>query len=220
MLIQTRVIGSPLGPGKTSIVFKETAFQAGTAEVLLAIDCDSVLVSLWVESISSGSLTVQAFTTVDDSGTKDVEIISFPVVTAPTVNLLLEKAALSMSLVKIRVTATGTCAFDIRAKGITAGEASVRIQGNTAWQTSKVTVTNTPAVLLASSLSDRNGLVIKNWSTTATVFLADSLAKLASNDSYPLAPRDAIAMDLAAGASVYAVADSPTADVRIAEGGG
>lgn len=124
-----------------------------------------------------------------------------------------------MQRFRVEVTYTGIVDYEIYIRAIEgAGESSSRILGANSWQVSKASATTSAGVLIAAALTDRSGVLIKNWSTTGTVYIAETLAK-ATTDAYPLGPKDAIAMDIAAGSEVYAIADS-TVDVRIVESGG
>jgi hypothetical protein len=182
------------------------------------IDSDSLLVSLWVNSVTAGALTVTV-TTLTDEG-KETQIISFPAVSAPTAELLLKKSAVSLQRFKVTATYTGGCDYEIYVRAIAgSGESSAKILGSDNWQVSQLTLGTTPQVLISSSLNDRNGVLIKNWSAAANVFIGESLAKADPLIGYPLAAKDALALDIAAGAEVYGVSDIAGADLRIVESG-
>jgi hypothetical protein len=158
--------------------------------------------------------------TLTDVG-KELLLFSFPTITAGTTNLLLKKAGVSMQRFRVEATYTGVCQYEVHVRAVEgAGESSVRILGAGEWRTSQATVTTTASLLIAAALTDRNGVVIKNWSSSNSLFLAETSAKATSALGYPLAPKDAIAMDIAAGAAIYAVAGTGTVDVRIGESGG
>lgn len=184
-----------------------------------SIKSDSILVSLWVDSVTSGTLSVSVYT-LTDAG-KETEVITFPDISSNTTELLLRKSAVSLQRFRVVANYTGVCEYEVYVRAIEgAGESSARILGATNWKVSQATVGTTAAVLIGAALSDRAGVVVKNWSVTQTIYLAETLAKATVGLGYPLAARDAIAMDIAAGAEVYAVADAAGADARIAESGG
>ncbi len=208
-----------INTGTQERLIAEATTAAGTTVREGSIRSDSVLVSLWVGSVTSGSLSVTVYTLTEEG--KEVDIITFPVVGAPTVELLLRKSAVSLQRFRVAATYTGVCNYEIYVRAIEgAGESSTRILGSTNWATDQVTVGTSPMLLIASSLLDRNGVVLKNWSVTQNVFVAESSAKLVASKGYPLAPRDGLALDIAAGAEVWAVADAAGADIRLAESGG
>lgn len=191
---------------------------AGTTTKDGSIDSDSLLVTLWVDSVTSGTLSLTVYTLTDEDKVKD--IINFPTVSAPSTELLLRKAAISLQRFRIVATYTGGCEYEVYVRAISSGgESSARILGSSNWRVSQVTVGVTPQVLIASSLEDRSGVLVKNWSATANVFIAESGASSTPGVGYPLAPKDALALDIAAGAAVYGVSDVPGADLRIVEAG-
>jgi hypothetical protein len=84
---------------------------------------------------------------------------------------------------------------------------------------SSVTVGVITGILIPAALTDRTGIVIKNWSQTQTIYLGASPGEASIAAGYPLAPKDGLALDIAAGVTIYAVADIAGADIRIAESG-
>lgn len=208
-----------LHPGTQDRFISETTAGAGSTIKEGSIQSDSLLATLWVDSVSSGNLTVSVYTLTDVG--KEVLLFSFPVVSAGTVNLLLKKAAISLQRFKIQATYTGVCQYEVYIRAVVgAGESSARILGNSNWRVSQVTVGTSPTILIASALTDRNGVVVKNWSATQTIYIGESASSADPLTGYPLAPRDGLALDIAAGAEVYAISDASGADVRIAESGG
>lgn len=207
-----------LSPGTQDRYIAETTTGAGSTVREGSIESDSLIATLWVDSVTSGDLSVH-INTLTDIG-KEITILTFPVVAAGTVNLLLKKAAISMQRFRIVASYSGICAYEIYVRAVTgAGEASARILGSENWRVSQVDVGIAPQILIPAALTDRNGVLVKNWSVTATIYLAETLVKASGAIGYPLAPRDALAMDIAAGAEVYAISDLDTADIRIAESG-
>lgn len=209
-------LAGPIAVGKTMTVFTTNATAAGSDSRDFSIESDSILVSLFVDSVG-GDLDVVVYT-MTESG-KELEIIRFPTISAPTVELLLKKAAAAMSRIRIEATYTDAATFEVRAKGITAGQTDVKISGAANFQVSQKTISTTAELLIPASLTDREGLVIKNFSGN-TLYIAETLAKAITGTAYPLSPGESLGMDLASGAELYAVADSGTIDVRIAEAGG
>jgi hypothetical protein len=120
-----------------------------------------------------------------------------------------------MSRFRVVATYTGICQYEVYIRAIN----GVPDSGVFGWEVSQADVTTTAGVLIPASLEDRAGLLIKNWSVTSTIFIAEILASATTAIGYPLGPKDAIAMDVAAGSAVYAVSDAGTADIRIVESG-
>jgi hypothetical protein len=108
----------------------------------------------------------------------------------------------------------------VKVRAVNSGTSDTKILGSDNMRVTQTTVGVTPIVLIASSLLDRTGLVIKNWSVTQTLYIGESAAKADAAIGYPLAPRDAIAMDVSAGSQVWAVSDAAGADARVIEAGG
>lgn len=208
-----------LHAGTQERLISEVTIGSGSTVREGSIASDSVLVTLWVNSVTSGDLQVTVYTLTDNG--KEKEIITFPTLAAPTTELLLRKSAISLQRFRVVATYSGICDYEIYVRAIEgAGESSSRITGATSWRVSQEDVTTSAAVLIAASLEDRQGVLVKNWSSSGTVFIAEQLASATISIGYPLAPKDALALDIAAGTAVYAVSDAGTVDIRIVEAGG
>lgn len=202
----------PVDLGRTIPVFRETLAAAGTLSKTVLLSSDSCLVSLWVGSITSGSITVTV-TTITDVG-KEFEVIAFPAITGPTANLLLKKASLAMSRVRVNVAATGPCSFEVDLKGISVGEASTKLIGSASATAVKYTATGTPAILIPSSLADRTAVQIQNNGPTGTLYLGFTLAEATLATGFPVPVGGQWVGDLASGQVIYAVTSGPSIDVR------
>lgn len=197
----------------------EAPSQAGSTSKDGSIRSDSLIASLWVNSITSGTLSV-TFYTMTDLG-KETELFHFPDLTAGTLNLLLKKSGVSLQRFRVQVEYTGQCDYEIYVRAVEGiGESSTKVLGSSNWRVSQANVSTAPSVLISASLDDRNGVVIKNWDDTGTIYIGETLAKADPSVGYPLAPKDALALDVAAGASIYAVGTEAVVDIRIAESGG
>jgi hypothetical protein len=191
---------------------------AGTKSIVFTSDSDALLFTLWVDSVSAGTFTVEIYTFTEDG--KEVLILSFPAITGPTTELLLRKTAVSLSNIRVEVTqSTGTASFEVRARGLTAGEASSKISGQTEWSVTQAAVSTVVSSLVPISLTDRNGLVLKNAGSN-TVWIGEVAATAVSAVGWPLSPGESLAMDLKAGQSVWASTSVGTSDMRIAQAGG
>lgn len=208
--------------GVQELVVAESRSAAGVTTREVVVQSDTILLTLWCSSIAVGSnLTVKAYSFTDDARLRKVELFSFPVLSAATTFLLQERAAITTARVLIEVTYTGAVEYEIYARAIGAGLSETKILGSTSLRMSQKDVgSGAPVVLLAASLQDRAGILVKNWSDTGTVYLGGTTGEATTAAGYPLAPKDALAVDLAAGQAVYAIASTGTVDVRIVEAGG
>lgn len=204
-------------PGVQDLVIQETTIGAGTTSKTGIIQSDALIATLWASTIS-GTLTVTLYTLTDTG--REVELFSFPVVSAPSTTLLLRKSGVSMQQFRVKAVYTGVCSYEIYVRAVnTAGESSVRVIGDDTMSTSAATCTTTPAVLLAATLTDRNSLVLKNWNDDGIVYISEDISKL-PDDAWPLSPGEALTIDVRAGVTLYAQASAGTLDVRIIEAGG
>jgi hypothetical protein len=216
--IRTAHTGSPLAIGKTITVIDATATVAAVHESLFSIDADSVLISLFVTAVS-GDLDVVVYTLTEEG--KEVDVISFPTISSPTTNLLLKKAAIVMSRIRVVATYTAACTFEVRARGISAGETSVRILGANEFEVSKASPTTVASVVIPAVLSDRNGVLLYNYSAASIVFVGETALKATdAGGGYPIVPGGTLSLDIISGASVYASTDAGTGDLRIIQAGG
>lgn len=199
-------------------MISEAPTMAGGTSKDGSIRSDSLVATLWVNS-TAGTLTVTVYTLTDEG--KEVELFHFPDIVAGSTNLLLKKSGVSLQRFRIQANYTGACDYEIYVRAVQGlGESSTRILGASDWRVSQQNVGTTPVILIGASLEDRNGVLVKNWDDTGTLYISESLLTATAGTGYPLAPKDALALDIAAGASVYAVGDEPVVDVRITESGG
>lgn len=204
--------------GTQELMIRETSVQAGSKSKEGVIQSDSLLCTLWVDQITSGQLDVSVYTMTDNG--KEVLLFSFPTLTAPTTNILLKKAGVSMQRFRIQATYTGQVQYEVYVRAVEgAGESSVRILGSNNLQTSAATVTTTPAILIPANLTDRAGITIRNYSGSGTLFISEDQTKLTSQ-AWPVPPGEGWSLDIAAGVTIYAVSSSGSLDVRIAQAGG
>lgn len=209
---------TPLPPGKVLPLLRQDVAEAGSWQITFQLDADTVLFSLWLGELQSGTFDVSVFTATKPDSGEETLIASFPQLTVASTDLLLRKAATALSTVIVRITATGPATFDIRAKGLGTGDASVRIEGAAVWSVGQVTVGTTPQIVVPASLADRSGLVIKNFSTNF-LYVAELAAKATTALGYPLGAGESLAFDLQAGQEIWGVANTGTVDVRSAQAG-
>lgn len=197
-------------------ILTETTLGPGVSYRDFIVQSDAVLATLSVDAVV-GTLDVSVYGFVAD---EEVLVFSFPTISAP-VDLILKRSGPTVSNLRVRTTYTdpGTT-YKVQCRAINSGSSDVKILGASGFSVSQQTVGTVPFLLIPSALVDRSGLVLKNWSGTQTVYIAESMAKATSAVGYPLAPKDALAVDITAGAEVWAVSDAAGADIRIGEAGG
>jgi hypothetical protein len=81
-----------------------------------SVHSDSVLATLWVNSISSGSLTVSVYT-LTDSG-KEILLFEFPILTAASTNLIMKKSGVSLQRFRVEATYSGVCSYEVYVRSI------------------------------------------------------------------------------------------------------
>lgn len=214
-------LSTPLDLGKEIQVASTTVAAATSETYELSIDAEAVLISLFVNT-TAGDVDVSVLT--EGATGHDIEVISFPTVSAPTTELLLRKSASVLRKIRVVVTTSDSATFEIRARGVSAGAASVTIEGSSNWQVTRSSVTASAAVLIAASLQDRRGILVENISdvsgSAGLIWVAETLAKATAGDGHPIRSGGNIAVDLQGGAELYAVSDGGTVAVSIIEAGG
>lgn len=204
--------------GTQERLITETTVGAGVTTQQGSITSDSLLATLWVNSITSGTLDISIYTLTDNG--KQVLLFSFPTITSGSTDLLLKKSGISLQRFSVVVTYTGICSYEMYVRAIEgAGESSTQIVGAANLVVSQTVVGTSATILIPSSLTDRAGLVVRNWSGTGTLYVGESLVKADPSIGYPIAPKEQLGLDVAAGAVIYAISDSGNLDIRIAEAG-
>lgn len=206
-----------LEPGTQIQLIKETTVAAGTTSKITSMMTDTVLATLWCSAIT-GTLTVNIYNMTDTG--KEVLALSFPIVASPSTVLLLKRAPVTTSNIRVECIYTGVVTYEVYIRAINAGLVETRIVGAGNAEASQIDVTNVVTLIIPPSTSDRSGLVLKNWDTTATIYIGMTALQATPATGYPLAPKDALAVDLSAGQGIYAVADEPIADLRVLSAGG
>lgn len=212
---------SPLNPGTQRLVDAAAPPAAGSKSIFLSNEADTLLLTVYAAAVT-GTLDISAYNITrlaDGTYRRSDTAILFPQLTAATTSMLLRRAAITTEQVEVVVTYSAACAYEIYARAIMAGIADTRILGASNLRTSAVVVPTAPTILIPASLSDRSGFLVKNWSTSGDLYVGESALAVTGTAGYPLAPRDALAIDLAAGQAIYGRAAAGTIDVRIAESG-
>lgn len=209
-----------INPGRAEQVVRETTTGPGTTVRDGSLLADSLMISVWVPSITSGDLTITVYNLTDFGD--EVELMVFPTVSGPTTDIYLKKLKLSSPNYRVKAVYTGTCTYEIQAKAVTgSGETTVTMTGNSSWTVGQATIDNTVQLLIPAALNDRRGIIIKNYSTGGqVVFVGESMTSATPTTGWPIPPNESFAVDLASGAEVYIVSTAAGADIRYAQAGG
>jgi hypothetical protein len=209
-----------INPGRAEQVVRETTTGPGTAVRDGSILADSLMISVAIPFITTGSLTITVYN-LTDSG-DEVELITFPAISGPTTNVYLRKLKLSAPNYRVKAVYTGICSYEVQAKAVTGpGEVSVSMTGSAGWSVGQTLISTSPQILIPAAIIDRRGFIIRNNSTSGqVVYIAESSLAATAGTGFPIPPGETFAVDVASGAEVYAVSSAAGADVRYAQAGG
>jgi hypothetical protein len=101
--------------GKTLVLFDGT-LPAGTTEIPFTLDADSLLVSVFVRSIS-GTVDISVDTRTYPN--EDLNVITFTTISGPSSDLVFQTAAKTLANHVVKVVNSGTVNVQIVAKGLT-----------------------------------------------------------------------------------------------------
>jgi len=209
--------------GTEEKIADRTEPAAGSHSVVLSTHSDTILITLFMSSITSGTFDLKIYAREDEdleTDAKESLLFQFPQLTAATTDILLRRASITTSKIRVEATFTDACSYEIWARGINSGLVDTKIVGAGTLKMSQTTIGTTAAVILAASLLDRAGIVIKNNNTSGILYLGATAGEATTGDGFPIDPGGTFSVDLSAGQEVYGVADSGTIDVRISEAGG
>lgn len=209
-----------INPGRSEQIVNETTAGAGSTTRDGSILADSLMISIWVPSVVSGTLQVTVYN-LTDSGA-EVELMSFPVLTGPTTDIYLRKLKLSSPNFRVRATYTGICTYEVQAKAITGpGETSISLLGSSSWSVGQALIGTSPQILIPAAIQDRRGFIIRNFSTSGqVVYVAENSTNATPSVGFPIPAGEVFTLDIASGAVVYIVSSASGADVRYAQAGG
>lgn len=207
-----------LKTGLQEVVLRLSPAAAGTTTQDISVQSDAALFLLWVDSIV-GTLTIDIYGILDNSN-KEVLLLSFPIVSAATTEILQKRTGTVPTRLRIKATYTGPCSFDLSARAVSTGSSDTKILGGATLKVSRKTVNNVASLLVPASLVDRSAIAIKNWSSSGTIYIGETVAKANQNSGWPIGPKDALGLDIQAGVELYATAVDGPCDIRIIESGG
>lgn len=220
MVTNTSVVGN-LNVGAEKQALDVSSLIAGQWNSDFSIQSDAILVTVIATSVPS-SLDVSVVGIDQESGL-ETSVLAFPQITGPAGSLLLRRSGTAPAGLRLKaVLGTGGGEFRIKVRAVNSGTSDTKILGSNGLTTSQVDVSTIPVVLIAAALVDRVGVCIKHWlnSGAGNLYVAESAIAADPATAWPLALKDAIAMDVAAGVAIWGVTDSGTSDVRISEVGG
>jgi hypothetical protein len=209
-----------INPGKAEQVIREVTTGPGSTTRDSNLLADSLMISVWIPSVTSGNLTITVYN-VTDSGS-EVELMVFPTISAPSTDIYLRKLKLSSPNYRVRAVYTGICSYEIQAKAVTGpGETSMSMLGSNSWSVGQVTMGISTGVLIPAAIQDRRGFIIRNFSTSGQViYIGESAASAVPGTGFPIPAGEVFTIDVASGAEVYACSSGAGADVRYAQAGG
>ena len=205
----------PLALQEHTIVLSESTSTPKTFNRTIDVQSSGVLLSLFVQSLS-GSLDVNVYTLTRAGEEKLID--TFPTISAPTTELILRKQVEVHNHMRVEVITSDAAVFDIRAKGVESGIASVQLLGANAWNVQNESVT-TRQLLISADLDDRNGLLIRNANFNGLEILriAETEAKLIAGVYASVLPGESLQPDIRAGSEVWAESSGPGIRVEIVE---
>lgn len=206
-----------LKQGLQEVLLKGTPTSSGVSVKDFSVQSDAVLIVVWVSS-TAGRINISVSNILDDSG-KESSLIVFPEIQSPTPTLLQKRSAASTTRLRLKVTYTGSCDFEISARAISTGSGDTRILGASTLQMLQKNVSTPHVVLIPASTKDRSAIAIKNNSTAGTIYIGETVAKANVAKGWPIGPKDALGLDVQAGVELYAISDGPVCDIRIIESG-
>lgn len=201
--------------GQTVSIQDGALVGSGVVSVTTISQATTVVASLFVRSVS-GTVKVEVFTYTAEG---EVKIIDFPLINAPTTQLLLKQAAATMSNIRVVITHSDDCDIAMALKGSNGGATSVLVIGPATARAYSASATTTTAVLVPSTLTDRQGLTLMNNGAGPILYVGFSSSQASTSEGWPIPQGGTLAMDLASGEEIYATASAGTIDVRIMESG-
>jgi archaellum component FlaG (FlaF/FlaG flagellin family) len=205
-------------------VLRRDEATAGSADVVFDVQSDSLLTTLFAE-VLTGTLDVAVYAITqggpaDSAPAHEVQLYSFPTISAPSTDLLIQTAAATTARVRVKASWTGACKFDVQARAINGGTAKTQVVTANAVNTDQITInTGTPQVLVPAALVDNIGFQVRNWSSNgAIVYVSETQANAVPARGWPLGPGDVLSISVKGGQTWYASSTVDGADLRILEG--
>jgi hypothetical protein len=207
-----------LKTGLQEVVIRSAPVAGGTLVRDISIQSDAALFLLWVNS-TAGDITVEVYGILD-SDNREVLLATFPKINQPSTEISQKRTGTAPTRLRVRVTFTAACDFELSARAVSTGSSDTKILGGASLKVSKKTVNSVASLLVPSSLIDRSAIAIKNWSSSGTIYIGETVAKANQNTGWPIGPKDALGIDIQAGVELYAIAVDGPCDIRIIESGG
>ncbi len=116
-----------LKQGLQEVLLKESPTSSGATVRDFSIQSDAVLIVVWVAS-TVGRINITVSSILDD-GTKESALLTFPEIKSPTTTLLQKRSAAATTRLRLNVTYTDGCDYEISARAISTGSGDTRIIG-------------------------------------------------------------------------------------------
>lgn len=207
-----------LKQGLQEVLLKEAPTSVGVTVKDFSIQSDAALFLLWVNSVAD-NIIVDVYSILDD-GSKETLILSFPKITSPSIEIAQKRTGTVSTRLRVKVTYDGACDYELSARAVATGSSDTRILGGASLKVSQKTVNSNATLLVPASLVDRAAIAIKNWSSSGTIYVAETSSGATQNNGWPIGPKDALGIDIQAGVELYARAIDGPCDIRIIESGG
>jgi hypothetical protein len=209
--------------GVESAVLRVDETVSGTADAIVTVQSDSILVTLYATTVG-GTVDVDVYAiTQGGPGNSDAAhealLFSFPQLSAPSGQLLLQTAAATTARVRVKATWTGAAHFDVNARAINGGASNTRvIAASTAVTDSKTVNTGAPQILIPPSLVGGIGFLVKNWSSNgALIYVSEDPSKI-PNQAWVLTPGETFDISVKSGQTWYTASTVDGANLRIVRG--
>lgn len=111
----------PIHSGTQDRVISEVTTGSGTTSREGSVQSGGLLATLWVNSVTSGTLTVSVYTLTDTA--KEVLLFSFTPVVAGSVDLMLRMGGPCMQRFRVKAVYTGVCSYEIYVRAVEAPNA-------------------------------------------------------------------------------------------------
>ena len=204
-----------LDKGYQESVIKIDETTAGKKTSYITTESDTVLTALFCEELT-GTLDVRVYAMTRPN--HQVLLYSYPTITGPTPDLLLQTTPVTTNSVRVVAEWTGPCKFELFGRAVGGGTSNTRVIASDRILTDQQTVDTTPVVLSAASLSDGIAFEVTNWSQNgAVLYISTDITKTTEELGYPIAPGASRSISVKAGQTWYVVSSKNGADLRIME---
>lgn len=208
-----------LPPGKNKLLHVASPTESGSIRKHFTIDAEDCVLMFHAVSMT-GTMTVKLYEYIGhiDEGKSNLLQDFGTLDGSDTGAIINRKAGASAKQLYVDITYTDACEYEVWVTGAAQGEISVRSLGANAGRNSQLTLADGVVTnIIPAALTGRAGVVIFNNSATTTFYWGYTVAETTVAEGYPILPQMPLGVDMAAGATIYAIADGGTVDLRISE---